>query len=521
MKKIITVKYLLKRLENINVKLISGQDGSDKNIEYINIQEFALKSDRIKKHGVLLTTFASFSDSQKIIEHLQWLLSKEIHSVGIHSVFIKKIPEEVILFSNANNLPLFLIPEEVSYQQIMQVYFQLLVEDTNNKRVHLEQINIKMLRSVALDRGSQYIVSILGKHLNQQIIHLDKLLQLKSLWTDNDFDKEEIQNIGHKLTAEQKAFSSEESIFEYRSNSGNRSIFSFRVIPIMDNMNFYGLLLIGCNNDFSVSDESLINHGKTALLLDSIKRNTMEKYLKNNDMKIIESILESPSKKKTGDFFDLSLYMKDVNLIYLIDFNDTSNLHKSFEYIHQKISKWNPHSLIWMFNSQIICVVNNDIPTHLLNRISELFEDIIIGVSDKSKNTTAESILEKYEQAQLGVKIGGTKGKKINYWTDLGYDKFLYALHQNDILKSAALNLLQPLIEHDATSNSELLITLSVYLDNFFSIKKSAEDLYIHKNTVKYRINKTKELYKDINFEDPETFLLFSSALRLYRILET
>ncbi len=280
-------------------------------MEYINIQEFALKSNRIKKHGVLMTTFASFADSQKIIEHLQWLLSKEIHAVGIHSVFIKKIPDEVISFSNANNLPIFLIPEEVSYQQIMQVYFELLVEDTNKKRLELEQINIKMLRSVALDKGSQYIVSIMGKYLNLPLIHLDKYLNIKSLWSEGLIKRNEVQHILEQLTSKQADFYREEGTFPYNIPSEKRNISSLRVIPIMDNMNFYGCLILFFRKDFSVLEDSVINHGKTVLLLDSIKSNTMEKYFINNDMKIIETILHTPSKR-AENFNNPSLYSKNL-----------------------------------------------------------------------------------------------------------------------------------------------------------------------------------------------------------------
>ncbi|WP_198029974.1 helix-turn-helix domain-containing protein [Oceanobacillus manasiensis] len=157
---------------------------------------------------------------------------------------------------------------------------------------------------------------------------------------------------------------------------------------------------------------------------------------------------------------------------------------------------------------------------NLLNNISNRFEDILIGISEKTDRTTQEGIREKYEQAQFGLKVGRYKGQKINEWKDLGYDKYLYAVQQNEILQTSALDFLKPLIEHDEKFNSELILTLSVYLDNFFSLKKSAEELFIHKNTVKYRIDKIKELYKDRNLEEPESYLLFSSSLKLYMILE-
>ncbi|TCP25624.1 hypothetical protein EV207_12154 [Scopulibacillus darangshiensis] len=45
----ITVQRLLENLKPYDVQLISDQGGADKPLEYINIQEFALRSERIKR----------------------------------------------------------------------------------------------------------------------------------------------------------------------------------------------------------------------------------------------------------------------------------------------------------------------------------------------------------------------------------------------------------------------------------------------------------------------------------------
>lgn len=515
-RKIITVNRLLKGLEKHNIKLVSGKGGVEKPLEYINIQEFALKSNRIKENGVIMTTFASFHDLHSTIEHLQWLLSKGISAVGIHSVFIKKIPEEIIDFSNNNNFPLFMIPEEVSYQSIMQLYNEILIEDTNVVQLKLEQINLNMLRAVALDKGPQYITSTLGNYLDLPVVHFDKSLHVKSIWTNNKFNRKEIQKLVKEIISEQEDLSVEITTGYVLSGKEDDRL-SFKLLPIVEGMNFYGVLIIGMEKDFSLSDKSVVNYGKTALLLDSVKRNSMDKYLKNKDMKIIESILEQ-ANKKTSNFYDLSSYIKNSNQVYLIDLNEFDKLNDSFDLIHQKINKWDPNSLIWLYEHHIICVVEDKMPSNLLVSLSKIYSSFTCGISESSKNINQESILEKYEQANLAVEIGKARGTKFNDWENLGYDKFLFALKQKKIIRDSTINLLEPLIKHDNKLHSELLTTLSIYLNTYFSLKKSAEKLYVHKNTVKYRIDKVKEIYKDIDFEDPEIHLLFLTSLKLYAI---
>ena len=58
----------------------------------------------------------------------------------------------------------------------------------------------------------------------------------------------------------------------------------------------------------------------------------------------------------------------------------------------------------------------------------------------------------------------------------------------------------------------ELKQTLQVYMDNQCDITKTAEKIYIHRNTVKYRINKCSNLI-GVNIEDPMHSLNIRIAL--------
>ncbi|MCR5143915.1 MAG: helix-turn-helix domain-containing protein [Lachnospiraceae bacterium] len=53
---------------------------------------------------------------------------------------------------------------------------------------------------------------------------------------------------------------------------------------------------------------------------------------------------------------------------------------------------------------------------------------------------------------------------------------------------------LKPILDYDREHNSDLLATLRSYLYNDGSIKAVADEMYIHKNTIVYRMNKIKEL---------------------------
>lgn len=75
---------------------------------------------------------------------------------------------------------------------------------------------------------------------------------------------------------------------------------------------------------------------------------------------------------------------------------------------------------------------------------------------------------------------------------------------------------LGPLAYPTSESNRELRQTLKVYLDNQCRITETADELFIHRNTVKYRINKCDTLFGQ-SIEEP----LISLQLRLALLLSS
>lgn len=67
--------------------------------------------------------------------------------------------------------------------------------------------------------------------------------------------------------------------------------------------------------------------------------------------------------------------------------------------------------------------------------------------------------------------------------------------------------------------NPDLLETLHVFIDEKQNFSETAQVLFVHPKTVRYRINKMKETYQ-IDFENPEEILHYSIAIRLLKIIE-
>lgn len=70
------------------------------------------------------------------------------------------------------------------------------------------------------------------------------------------------------------------------------------------------------------------------------------------------------------------------------------------------------------------------------------------------------------------------------------------------------------LIRYDRDHNGDLVDTLSAYLDNGTSAKRTAEKLYMHRNTLLTRLKRIEEVGR-FDLSDAKTRLLLTMAIAL------
>ncbi|MDN5311476.1 MAG: PucR family transcriptional regulator, purine catabolism regulatory protein, partial [Thermoanaerobacteraceae bacterium] len=98
------------------------------------------------------------------------------------------------------------------------------------------------------------------------------------------------------------------------------------------------------------------------------------------------------------------------------------------------------------------------------------------------------------------------------------YD-FILSCKENENLKKFCDRRLLKLIEYDSKNKEEnLLNTLRVYLDCTGKHNMAAEKLFIHRNTLNYRLNKIREIL-DCDLNDPSTRLRLEIGLKIANLL--
>ena len=104
----------------------------------------------------------------------------------------------------------------------------------------------------------------------------------------------------------------------------------------------------------------------------------------------------------------------------------------------------------------------------------------------------------------------------IHYYDNLGIYKFISIQKKEDILQD---KIISKLCSYDEENKTNLLATLEAFLDSNASIKEAAQKIYVHPNTVKYRLKKIKEIIDSNVLEDPQMRLYCHILIKVMKML--
>lgn len=138
-----------------------------------------------------------------------------------------------------------------------------------------------------------------------------------------------------------------------------------------------------------------------------------------------------------------------------------------------------------------------------------------VGASSVFQNFT--ELKQAYTEAKYAVKVQQTAGVGYYFYEQLGIYRLLLLIDEQQLAQYAE-NYLQPLIDYDEQTDSNLAETLQTYFECNCSKKETAERLFIVRQTLYHRLEKIETIL-GAQFMEPENRLAFEAAVRAKQLL--
>lgn len=205
------------------------------------------------------------------------------------------------------------------------------------------------------------------------------------------------------------------------------------------------------------------------------------------------------------DIDDFKVYIKKNEII---EERDIEELKTHIQHLIDSIMfKHNKKALYMVQSDSFINLVpmykgnnNRDEIIHIAKEIKLIIKERIKGLTVSvglGGGTTEIKYFSKIVfSAQKALDIS-KRNNKVDYVSDYkktGVYRLFFDINNYDEMRNLYEETLYKLEKYDVKNSSNLLETLEMYLEKQRNIGLSAEFLYIHRNTMKYRINRIEEI---------------------------
>jgi GAF domain-containing protein len=130
---------------------------------------------------------------------------------------------------------------------------------------------------------------------------------------------------------------------------------------------------------------------------------------------------------------------------------------------------------------------------------------------------------EANEALQMGQDLNEQNGNAskrqpfVTHFNDLGVYRYLYKIAHMDDLRDVYQDQIAHIVNYDRRKNTDLLDTLETYLECAGNLTKTADRLFVHRNTLIQRLERLQSLC-DIDIQDRSNWLTLQVAIKVYKL---
>lgn len=172
---------------------------------------------------------------------------------------------------------------------------------------------------------------------------------------------------------------------------------------------------------------------------------------------------------------------------------------------HARHNRYKKYS-IFTNDSDILIVAGDYTENELMGFINDLLEqvkrylqkeeNVSLGVGRLTQSIRC--LYKSYQQAKAIQKLQANKkiDSSLFFYPQMGLYQLLLGIENQDITQSYYEQMLGPLLTYDKANDGDLTIVLKSYLRHNGSVKDTADELFVHRNTVNYKLGKIGDLLR-------------------------
>ncbi|PWJ93190.1 PucR-like helix-turn-helix protein [Oceanotoga teriensis] len=398
------------------------------------------------------------------------------------------------------------------------------IKETIKKDYRLVESSALLLNTLIQGKGIKYIVELGSEILNNPVILVDSAYKIiahsKKAEIEEKFWKENIE----------KGYCSYEFIKEVKKikevkqapNSNYPFVVTCYASPIkkmvskviIDHRCMGNIIVLESKKNFDeesfkllktlsdVISEKLDKNGNyknlKGLMYENLFLDLLEGNIKNEN--ILKERAMSCDFNLNKDYFIFCVQLSKIE-----EKNKLKNLYSFIQekFLNFKTVYYKENFIVLIDKIDMSIIEDEDIKT-ILNK-----NNVYVGISDFFSDII--NMKKYYNQSLFALKNHKNYDDNLIKYSDFKVLDLIYNIKDKINLKDFCQNSVYKLIEYDKNKNTEYFETLKSYLKNNMNMIETAKSMYLHRNTLAYRINKIKDIIDyDLNDGDKNFEIYFT-----------
>lgn len=493
----LTVKDLLDTNFMRNSQLLSGEIGVSNLIKNISIMENPNIQDWIEPQCAIMTNLLPIKDysSEAQKQFIQQAHCKQVSCLLV-KLSIEEIPETIRTGCSTYHIPLIIIPNDVTYNEITYPIMKLLFEHEAYILHYYKNFYESFMNITLTKNQMKNIIQSLSEFLSNPILITDQQLHMiHSFSIPKDF------SFKHCHFTELVYI--DEDILAFRDVTQEAPILKI-VIELFDKQTL-NMFIIEKTRKINEIDKIAIKSAIAFIKLDYMKQQAIMKAKQKKQNELIDELFFRQKNQEEIQLIANALHFP-IDLpfsVFILTREKASTFTASqlntLEYLLGSIFS---KTILRNYTDSIVCIcfikkkatsdeVKNKL-RYVLTNFQRIFQsNVKIHLSSIFVNINEIQLAHKEANKVLELSAMMEQTELISY-EDLGIYRLFLKINENMDIEQLLSSKVKELIQHK--NMEDLLRTLLVFLDHKQNYSITAKHLYLHSKTVKYRINKIMEL---------------------------
>lgn len=439
------------------------------------------------------------------------------------------------------DFPVLLLPENTSLRYVQRIITSLLLDrqtQTTERGMEL----YRELSEMSLDgRGLNAMADMMSTVTGKIIVVQDKRLDIRamSVPADNEIDLAQVRDavrqrdnlpaiLRNRKAAARARQSYWQQLLPIEENVGRL------LSPIVSGDRARGYVsVVGPAGDLDLLDSLTAEHGAAACALEMAKAKAVSEAEKKLRGDFLEGLLAGTLPQKEIERLEgrLDHDTTQIHAVMTVAWDDPEppSLRRLETAINWLLSSHNRPALLHVYAGDHVVVFQalrdgedmstaHELDRRLREHIQAEFDEVrlVSGVSGPAKTLSDwPSVHQEALQAmQLGQRL---KFNHMVEFNSLGIYQLLSHIEHLAPVQTFTQQIIGPLADYDRRHRGSLVQTIDAYFNHHANVSQTAESLFIHRNTLLYRLERIQELTgQDINQADMR--LALHLALKLWQL---